>query len=761
MVSIVIPNYFVLGGPKSKYCADEILTVLYRPCIRRIKEYTKQDECELILIDNGSDFGSEEIEKDADICIKNEENLGFGKACNQGFRRASGDWIVCMNNDVFVYEGWIDALKQTFDMNKNCGFAMPALVVGFKDAYEADKIKDIKPHLQSNRDRYGRTSFGSLWMTKRELLFQLMKKEIELGERKEGDDSVFDENFKVGFREDKDLFLRMEKHLGLIPLKTHNTRVFHQGNTTIAKVDSWRDATKANREYFYKKWNCNEDDVKLGTILKKEKKVEEKKEESQIIEKIEKVAKNIESAELIKIGDVEDNKPATEDIEKGREEVEKKEVGILAEEPREITLKGSDGKPKTVKEKKIAILTTFAGYDPGYALHVGTLSRAKMMAEYGLNFDVLVQTNYNCDFDFPNMKKVVPHLRLCKWEHDAERAKENGEILKKELPKILEPYDVIITHDLIYQRAYVCHNIAIHDMAPKFPNKKWFHWIHSGPKFPRVTDAYPGRLFHTLPVNSKIVYMNDTDALRIAESYGTTLDNVRVVYNTKDVRDFFNFGEVACKLIQDNDLLSADVMQIFPFSTPRHEGKQIKKVIRLFSNLKKHGQKVKLVLATAHAGRNMNIIEELRKYGEELNLTKEDLIITAEQGYSHGIPRDAISNLFQISDLFVFPSTSEVCPNVLLEASLAGNLLVINESLPCLKEFCSPKALGNWGFSSIHFNTDFPNKKAEAKWYNEVAMIIIGELLKERTYHIRKFAFRHYNFKYIFEKQFLPMISEL
>jgi len=266
---------------------------------------------------------------------------------------------------------------------------------------------------------------------------------------------------------------------------------------------------------------------------------------------------------------------------------------------------------------------------------------------------------------------------------------------------------------------------------------------------------------HCLPPNSKIVYMNETDALRIAESYGATLDDVRVVYNTKDVRDFFSFGEIASKLMEDNDLLGADIMQVFPFSTPRHEGKQIKKVIRLFANLKKLGHKVKLVLATAHAGRHPNIIQELREYGESVMLDKDDLIITAEQGFPHGIPRDAIANLFQISDLFIFPSTSEVCPNVLLEASLAGNFLVINESLPCLKEFCSPKALNNWGFSSVHFNVNFPDNKAEAKWYREVAKIIAGELLKERTYHTKKYAYRHYNFKYIFEKQFLPMISEL
>jgi glycosyltransferase involved in cell wall biosynthesis len=356
---------------------------------------------------------------------------------------------------------------------------------------------------------------------------------------------------------------------------------------------------------------------------------------------------------------------------------------------------------------------------------------------------------------------VIPHIRLRKWEQDPDQVKANAEVLKKELYEILKPYDIIITHDLIYQEAYIAHNIAIHDLAARLPHIKWLHWIHSGPKLPRVVNDWPRELLHKLPPNSKIVYMNEADALRIAESYGTTLDNVRVVHNTKDVGDFFEFTDEAKKLLKDNNILSADIIQTFPFSTPRHDGKQIKKVIKLFGCIKGLGHKVKLILCNAHGNRHPEVVQELKDYGVKCNLNNDDLIITSEQGFIRGVPRKTVANLFQISDLFVFPSTSEVCPNVLLEAAVAGNFLVINESLPCLKEFTGTKALNNWGFSSAYTTVSFPNKQAEEKWYKEVASIIVAELIKERSYHTRKFAYRHFNFKYIFEKQFLPMISEL
>ena len=60
---------------------------------------------ELIVVDNGSDpplkFAT----------IRNEENLGFCRACNQGLAAADTDVVVFLNNDVAAAEhGWLDEL---------------------------------------------------------------------------------------------------------------------------------------------------------------------------------------------------------------------------------------------------------------------------------------------------------------------------------------------------------------------------------------------------------------------------------------------------------------------------------------------------------------------------------------------------------------------------------------------------------------------------------------------------------------------------
>jgi len=220
--SIIIPNYFTNKPGGTIKDGDEALWFA-KHCFERIKKYTK--DYELILIDNGSIHGQDLLRKYADVLILNEENLGFAKACNQGFRRATGKYICCCNNDIFVYKGWLEALMKTFEDNPDCGVAMPALMKQTKKGKEALKI---------NYDKYGKgAEFGSCWLIKKETMDKI---------------GLFDENFKIGFGEDRDYWRRLRK-IGLDTYKTHKTRVFHQGNITISKIENRKQYTGPNREY--------------------------------------------------------------------------------------------------------------------------------------------------------------------------------------------------------------------------------------------------------------------------------------------------------------------------------------------------------------------------------------------------------------------------------------------------------------------------------------------------------------------------------
>ena len=228
--SIIIPNYF-MGKPGRIVPDGDEEFWFAEHCFERLKKFTSLPY-ELILVDNGSVGGKELLRDNADVLVTNKENLGFAKGCNQGFKLATGDWICCMNNDIFVWEGWLEALIEVFDKKENCGVSMPAL---FREERDARKVLEIdKIDLSKNHDKFGEgAEFGSCWLTKKSILDKV---------------GLFDENFKVGFGEDRDLWRRMRRD-GYETYRTHNTRVFHQGNVTMSKITERTTFTFPNRAY--------------------------------------------------------------------------------------------------------------------------------------------------------------------------------------------------------------------------------------------------------------------------------------------------------------------------------------------------------------------------------------------------------------------------------------------------------------------------------------------------------------------------------
>jgi len=259
-LSVVIPSWFTTTQ-HGRYMENETFW-LAQECLKKLIERTPREDYELIIIDNGSTLDSDnnnipeldgwwstkEYWESADILIRNKKNLGFAPSVNQGFAMARGEYICCMNNDIIVWPGWIEGLLNIYtkELDPPVGIVMPALMKQTKDAHEALKMESID--LRTNKGKYGGgAEFGSCYIVKREVLEELKKK----------DGYILDENFKLGFGEDRDLWKRI-RLLGYETYRTHDTRVFHQGNMTYGKVPDRKKFSSANREYLSKKWNLKD-----------------------------------------------------------------------------------------------------------------------------------------------------------------------------------------------------------------------------------------------------------------------------------------------------------------------------------------------------------------------------------------------------------------------------------------------------------------------------------------------------------------------
>ena len=108
-VSITIVTYN--SGRFIKRCLESVLDQNYP-----LKE--------IIVIDNNSSDGTTDIlEPFEDRCriVYNEENIGFSAAQNQAIGMSESDWILTLNPDVLLLQGFIEALVSAGSMDPRVG----------------------------------------------------------------------------------------------------------------------------------------------------------------------------------------------------------------------------------------------------------------------------------------------------------------------------------------------------------------------------------------------------------------------------------------------------------------------------------------------------------------------------------------------------------------------------------------------------------------------------------------------------------------
>jgi N-acetylglucosaminyl-diphospho-decaprenol L-rhamnosyltransferase len=89
--------------------------------LRKCLSCLDMDRHEVIVVDNASSDGSQDLVKTEFPkvnFIANDQNVGFGKANNQGIDLAKGDHILFLNSDAYAQPGSIEKLSEVFKDGK-------------------------------------------------------------------------------------------------------------------------------------------------------------------------------------------------------------------------------------------------------------------------------------------------------------------------------------------------------------------------------------------------------------------------------------------------------------------------------------------------------------------------------------------------------------------------------------------------------------------------------------------------------------------
>ncbi len=123
-VSIVIPVY-----------GQHLMTFT---CLRSIAATCADEDIEVIVIDDCSpEPAADALTMVSGVKhIRNSENLGFLRNCNKAAALATGQYVLLLNNDVIVTQGWLQALVGTFTQRENVG------MVGAKLIYPDGRLQE-------------------------------------------------------------------------------------------------------------------------------------------------------------------------------------------------------------------------------------------------------------------------------------------------------------------------------------------------------------------------------------------------------------------------------------------------------------------------------------------------------------------------------------------------------------------------------------------------------------------------------------------
>lgn len=227
---------------------------LTRQCIESLQHYTPLPH-ELIIVDNGSIDGTRDYLNDLAAGTKNvrvvfnDYNAGFAKANNQGAKYATGEYILLLNNDVILTEGWLERLIACAESDTAIGVVGPVTNKAVGQQVISVTLPVENAEIQKFACMQLMKATGNWFETHRIIGFcMLIKKEVV--ERT----GLLDERFGPGGFEDYDFCLRV-KQAGYRIMIAEDVFIYHIGGLGYTQNNLDYDKLRTqNVQIFIDKW---------------------------------------------------------------------------------------------------------------------------------------------------------------------------------------------------------------------------------------------------------------------------------------------------------------------------------------------------------------------------------------------------------------------------------------------------------------------------------------------------------------------------
>lgn len=388
-------------------------------------------------------------------------------------------------------------------------------------------------------------------------------------------------------------------------------------------------------------------------------------------------------------------------------------------------------------------------------------AHASLLAEHGYQVTILAGrgtrlsgAEYDLQplLDSKNEEVLAVHRELDKSVvspsfHDLENR------IAGDLRSALDGTGICIVHNALTLHKNLPLTSALHRVIKEGISTRFIAWCHDvawvNPIYlPQLHPVFPFTLLRT-PL-SQVTYVTVSEMRRreLAQTMELPLELVTTIPNGISPQKFLKLTRAGWHLARELALLDQEVVMLLPARITRR--KNIELAIQVTKALVDNGIRAKLIVTGPpgpHNVRSFEYVDSLRCLRDSLSVNDEVIFLhekTGEKGRKLDVTDSVMTDLYQLSDILIFPSSQEGFGIPLLEAGL-GRLPIFCSNITPFRE------IGE-GLAEFFDLDDQPESIAQR----------ISELLRhDRRYRLRQRVLRSYTWPAIFREHIGPLLDNV
>jgi glycosyltransferase involved in cell wall biosynthesis len=309
----------------------------------------------------------------------------------------------------------------------------------------------------------------------------------------------------------------------------------------------------------------------------------------------------------------------------------------------------------------------------------------------------------------------------------------------------LSGMDWVIAHNIASLNKNLPLTAALKIISEKPAAPRLILWHHdlawTTPRYQsELHPGYPWDLLKTAWRNAIQVVVSTLRQQELAALYGIPLEQVHVIPNGLDIRQFLKLENQTVSFIEKLGLLEAKPLLLLPVRITTR--KNIELALRALSFIREKFPQAALVVTGPlgpHNPANLGYFSRLLALREELHLVgAAHFLAEFTDDY---LPDAVIGDFYRLADALLLPSMEEGFGIPILEAGLSG-LPIFCSDIPPLRE------LG-------HNMVDYFSLNSEPR---QVAELIYNRLINDPQFNLRALVRTAYSWENIYKSQISPLI---